>query len=135
MFKNRARLRWLLVGLAVLITSLFGLRLAGIAWLSLRDGSAELSTNLEALEIRGSTQWVFERYREAQAPIVLFLHGGPGMPATPLARFFDRQLPQNYLVVHWDQRGVFAAGPDPHPAMRRPGARSALAEDLRISRG
>jgi pimeloyl-ACP methyl ester carboxylesterase len=49
-------------------------------------------------------------------PILLFLHGGPGMPAMYLAYAFQRPLERDFLVVQWDRRGAgksLAATRDP----------------------
>jgi pimeloyl-ACP methyl ester carboxylesterase len=40
----------------------------------------------------------------AGAPVVLFVHGGPGDPLSPFAYLLPR-LP-SYNVVHWDERGA-----------------------------
>jgi pimeloyl-ACP methyl ester carboxylesterase len=47
---------------------------------------------------------------------LLFLHGGPGMPAMYTAHSFQRPLERDFVVVHWDQRGAgnsFHADLDP----------------------
>ena len=38
--------------------------------------------------------------------MLLFLHGGPGMPAMYTAHAFQRPLERDFVVVHWDQRGA-----------------------------
>ena len=43
--------------------------------------------------------------QDAQSPLLLFLHGGPGMPHMPLAHA-NSELRQCFLVVQWDQRGA-----------------------------
>ena len=37
-------------------------------------------------------------------PVLLFLHGGPGMPMMYMAHKFQEQLEDNFVVVQWDQR-------------------------------
>lgn len=38
--------------------------------------------------------------------ILLWNHGGPGSPLLPFSHAFDHALLENFIVVHWDQRGV-----------------------------
>ncbi|MBP6013739.1 MAG: alpha/beta hydrolase [Alphaproteobacteria bacterium] len=61
---------------------------------------------LEAIEVNGDKQWLLIRGEDRRAPVLLFLHGGPGMPAMYLAYAFQRPLEQEFVVVHWDQRGA-----------------------------
>jgi L-proline amide hydrolase len=58
-----------------------------------------------ALKINGSEQWIFVR-GNSDKPILLFVHGGPGFPFTPIARAFEQPFRNDFLIVHWDQRGV-----------------------------
>jgi pimeloyl-ACP methyl ester carboxylesterase len=51
-------------------------------------------------------QWVLIRGNNEQNPIVLFLHGGPGLPMMPFHQHFQNDIEEKYLVVHWDQRGT-----------------------------
>ena len=54
------------------------------------------------VDINGIEQWVTIRGRDARNPVVVFLHGGPGLgmaSAAPL--FFDWE--SRYTVVQWDQ--------------------------------
>jgi len=39
-------------------------------------------------------------------PLLMFVHGGPGMPDMPFARTFDSLLVKDFIVVHYDQRGI-----------------------------
>ena len=59
------------------------------------------------VKINGSQQWLFNQGDEKkQAPVLLFVHGGPGSPLMPFSRAFDSDLLKNFVVVHWDQRGA-----------------------------
>jgi hypothetical protein len=40
------------------------------------------------------------------APLLLWLHGGPGGPERPLFRYFNRDLERPFLVAYLDQRGA-----------------------------
>ncbi len=63
---------------------------------------AELTT----VRLGGLEQAVLIRGRNRANPILLFLHGGPGMPMMYLAHRFQRPLEETFVVVQWDQRGA-----------------------------
>lgn len=60
--------------------------------------------DLFELDVNGDAQYLLVRGVDRKQPIMLFLHGGPGMPAMYLAHDFQRDLEQDFVVVHWDQR-------------------------------
>lgn len=62
--------------------------------------------SLEHIALGGVPQWVLIRGRSANNPVVLFLHGGPGMPAMPLAHAWQRPLEDDFVVVQWDRLGA-----------------------------
>ncbi len=71
--------------------------------------------SLEPVAIGGTEQWVLLRGHDVANPVILFLHGGPGMPAMYLAHDFQRDLERDFVVVHWDRRGAgksYGAGAD-----------------------
>lgn len=61
---------------------------------------------LEKVKLGGVDQWILVRGKSFSNPVLLFLHGGPGMPAMYLHHDFGRGLEDHFLVVHWDQRGA-----------------------------
>ena len=61
--------------------------------------------SLEQVELGGFPQWILIR-GDPSKPLVLFLHGGPGMPMMWMAHRFQRPLEDEFLLVHWDQRGA-----------------------------
>ncbi len=61
---------------------------------------------LQQVELGGCPQWLLIRGRDISNPILLFLHGGPGMPAMYLAHAFQRELEEDFVVVQWDRRGA-----------------------------
>jgi hypothetical protein len=61
---------------------------------------------LESLQLGGAEQWILVRGTDVHAPVLLWLHGGPGDPSIPRARVTDGELVKHFLVVHWDQRGA-----------------------------
>jgi pimeloyl-ACP methyl ester carboxylesterase len=62
--------------------------------------------SLERVELGGVEQVILLRGHSVHNPILLMLHGGPGMPQMPLAHSFQRPLEKDFLVVQWDRRGV-----------------------------
>jgi pimeloyl-ACP methyl ester carboxylesterase len=69
--------------------------------------------SLETVRLGGDEQWISIRARDLGAPLLLFLHGGPGSPEIPLTRYFLTDLEEHFIFVNWDQRGAgksFAAG-------------------------
>ncbi len=74
------------------------------------------------LPIGGIDQWVQVRGRDAAAPLMLFLHGGPGEAMSPFASRFE-PYEQDFTVALWDQRGAGKtygrSGRDATPGMDR----------------
>lgn len=62
--------------------------------------------SLEHIALGGVPQWVLIRGRSAKNPVVLFLHGGPGMPAMYLAHAWQRPLEDDFVMVQWDRLGA-----------------------------
>ena len=61
---------------------------------------------LMSLTINGSQQWVLCRGVDRSNPVVLFVHGGPGYPQMWYSRGLDGDFIEDFVVVHWDQRGA-----------------------------
>ncbi len=66
---------------------------------------------LEKVELGGMEQWILIRGKDRSQPVLLWLHGGPGAAQMPLAHNLDRELEEEYVVVHWDQRGAGKSNP------------------------
>lgn len=62
--------------------------------------------SLEKIKLGGFEQSVLIRGQDKSKPIVLFLHGGPGMPMMYLAHSFQKNLENHFVLVHWDRRGA-----------------------------
>lgn len=111
---NTAVVKWILrtTILLILLAVLFGVfigphrgRTHAIRdrYLRIVPGSIALLTKLH---IGGVDQWVLIRGADRRKPILLFLHGGPGMPNMFLAHTFQRRLERDFVVVEWDRRGA-----------------------------
>lgn len=61
---------------------------------------------IDYIKIGGVEQCVLIRGENRDNPILLFLHGGPGMPMMYMAHEFQRPLEKHYTVVQWDRRGA-----------------------------
>jgi proline iminopeptidase len=61
---------------------------------------------LEAVRIGGIEQWIEIRGQNVDNPILLFIHGGPGIAFIPLAGAFQGPWEKHFTVVQWDQRGA-----------------------------
>lgn len=66
---------------------------------------------LEPVRIGGIEQWLLIRGQDRSAPVLLWLHGGPGAAQMPLAHATTRELERYFVVVHWDQRGAGKSNP------------------------
>jgi pimeloyl-ACP methyl ester carboxylesterase len=56
--------------------------------------------------INGVEQGMFIRSADSAHPVLLFLHGGPGMPTYALEQKYPTGLEQDFTVVWWEQRGA-----------------------------
>ncbi len=61
---------------------------------------------LDRIDLGGAAQWTLIRGWSRENPVVLFLHGGPGMSSMYLAHAFQRPLERQFTVVQWDRRGA-----------------------------
>lgn len=58
------------------------------------------------LTLGGTPQYVEITSTSASHPVLLFIHGGPGWPQTPMLRALNTGLPGGMTLVSWDQRGA-----------------------------
>ncbi|MEM1007562.1 MAG: alpha/beta hydrolase [Myxococcota bacterium] len=69
----------------------------------LKSGVEELFS----VALGGWKQWVFVRGKHKKAPLLLWLHDGPGGPSGMVfSRAFETPLLDHFLVAHWEQRGT-----------------------------
>ncbi|MBI9093913.1 MAG: alpha/beta hydrolase [Sphaerochaeta sp.] len=58
------------------------------------------------IEVQGIRQGMFIQSTNTDNPVLLFLHGGPGMPEYFLTRDYPTGLEEDFTVCWWDQRGA-----------------------------
>ena len=58
------------------------------------------------VSINGVDQGMFIKSKDVMHPVLLFLHGGPGMPEYFLTQSYPTGLEEDFTVVWWDQRGA-----------------------------
>ncbi len=96
---------WRIVGFAVA-----GLGIVSYLWLTPGRTTAIHGPNsiasLERVRIGDVDQYILIRGNDSSFPVLLFLHGGPGMPAMYLAHAFQRELEKEFVVVQWDRRAA-----------------------------
>ena len=115
-------LRWLLMGLVLLsiTVGLFAYFTAGTHTEPFVDSSGNTLPDSIAEERRillgGLEQYVLVRGRNRDAPLMVFVHGGPGAAETPFLRMHNAALENDFVVVYWEQRGaVHSYDPDANP--------------------
>jgi pimeloyl-ACP methyl ester carboxylesterase len=64
-------------------------------------------SKLEKLTINNSTQWVLVRGKNTDAPLLIHVQQGPGLPMISEANETENKLhlENDFLVAYWDQRG------------------------------
>jgi len=82
-----------------------------IAWLSFSYSRPPLKAEngintLEKQNLGGVDQWVSIRGENRDAPMLLFIHGGPGSANLDKLRQQVPELEQHFVVVTYDQRGA-----------------------------
>lgn len=70
------------------------------------------------VELGGQEQYISIRGENTSNPVIVYIHGGPGSPDSPIMPTFTDPLIDEYTVVCWDQRGCgrtyyHNAGEDP----------------------
>ncbi|RAJ94250.1 pimeloyl-ACP methyl ester carboxylesterase [Larkinella arboricola] len=105
----RRVVRWLVGGIALLLVMAVGY----LAWRSTGETTPITGPNGQPLPwsiaewtpitVNGTRQWLLIRGQDRTKPVLLFLHGGPGLPE--LSLLTGHELEKHFVVVNWDQRG------------------------------
>lgn len=61
---------------------------------------------LAEIELGGTKQWIMANGKNDNLPVLLWIHGGPGSSQMAVARYYNNNLEEEFIVVHWDQRGA-----------------------------
>src|SRR5688572_19930014 len=61
---------------------------------------------IKFLELGGCEQWGMIRGENIANPVLVLLHGGPGMSETSLFRACNAVREKSFTGVYWDQRGA-----------------------------
>lgn len=62
-------------------------------------------SELRKIELNGRTQWISIRGQNKEAPVLLFLAGGPGGTQLAAVRHSLSMLEKHFIVIGWDQPG------------------------------
>ena len=102
-----------------LLIALVGLLVGAIAWLfaispghpaPLRDDSGQVIpgsiSERVAIEIGGISQGMIIQSADPVNPVLLFLHGGPGMTEFFMEQNYPTGLERHFTMVWWEQRGA-----------------------------
>jgi len=101
--------------LAAALTLVVGAVAGGLGYRAYRQHAINAATRIDPAQgfdeelfttIGGVEQWISIRGRNRDNPVVLLLHGGPGMAASFLPRDFFFSWTRDFTVVRWDQRGA-----------------------------
>ena len=101
----------ILLGLLALVISLIVSGLIYRAWYQHRVAKILTITAPNGIDERrfvrigGIDQWITVRGYDRNAAAILFVHGGPGIPNSPLNASFA-PYEKAFVVVQWDQRGA-----------------------------
>ncbi len=72
------------------------------------------------IRVNGVDQGLILQYQDPARPVLLFMHGGPGMPEFWLTQRYPTRLDQSFTVAWWDQRGAgLSFGPAVPPESMR----------------
>jgi len=103
--------RTLAAALTLIVVAIVG----GLGYRAYRQHAIAAVTRIDPVQgvdeelfvrIGGAEQWISIRGRNRDNPVLLLLHGGPGMAASFLPRDFFFSWTRDFTVVRWDQRGA-----------------------------
>ena len=58
------------------------------------------------IELGGLEHYVLIRGLDRKAPLLVYVHGGPGGSETAVFRAYSAELEDDFVAVYWDQRGT-----------------------------
>lgn len=90
------------VGVSIII--ILVIALIRPTWTSNIKGDNSISI-LEQVKINGTKQQIMIRGRDQNNPVIIYVHGGPGMSEIPYADKYEDLLEKDFTVVNYDQRG------------------------------
>lgn len=93
-----------MVGLAIAAVTAFAFCWAFFPVATTPIAGQRAIASLETITLGGVEQSILIRAEDASNPIVLLLHGGPGLPLMPFRSGFAA-LEKDFVVVYWDQYG------------------------------
>lgn len=64
------------------------------------------------IKVGDSQQFVLIRGKNIDNPVLLMVHGGPGMPDMAMYRKYNAELEQHFTVAYWHQRGAGKSASD-----------------------
>ena len=105
----------MLIGISIILAGiliLIGVLLVsspGTTQLFLDENGNPLAGSLSEkkhVNINGVEQGMFIKSKNINNPVLLFMHGGPGMPEYWLTQTYPTGLEEHFTVVWWDQRGA-----------------------------
>src|SRR5204863_97986 len=88
---------------------------AAVSYRAYRQHAINTATRIDPVQgideelfvrIGGIEQWISIRGQRRDNPVVLLLHGGPGMASSFLSRDYFFSWTRDFTVVRWDQRGA-----------------------------
>ncbi|MFC3746907.1 alpha/beta fold hydrolase [Paenibacillus sp. GCM10012306] len=93
----------LYLGLAILL--LVGIGLIFPTWTPAIKGENSIS-ELKQVEINGTGHELMIRGQDKSNPVVIFVHGGPGVSEIPYVTKYQDELEKHFTIVHYDQRAT-----------------------------
>jgi pimeloyl-ACP methyl ester carboxylesterase len=91
--------------------------LFAVLLLTIAPARADSIRRSETVSCDGAKLYLLIRGADRTAPVLLWLHGGPGAAERPLFRYFNHELEDHFVVAYWDQRGAgrsFDSKANPH---------------------
>jgi pimeloyl-ACP methyl ester carboxylesterase len=61
---------------------------------------------IEEIILGEQQQYLIIRGVDAEKPVMLFLHGGPGSPEFAFMKHYNQAIENDFVMVYWEQRGA-----------------------------